>query len=139
MKLIKLDSGRYRIEDESVAMEGLWNNIKETLVVDHGISPAQILRAIQSMEEKGHDAADFGVQGYFQFSYPTSLDRKVRAELRAIRAVRVEFHLAQAKQANGPEAKAAFDRLMNLYFSQDVDGNLLLLGDVSYAQQEEAA
>ena len=137
MKLIKLDSGVYRIEDGPVMIEANWGQIRAQLLYEFEIDPAQIDRAIEDMRAKGHNAADFGVGGCFQFSYPTCLDRKVRAELRAIQAVRAEFHQYQQHEQNGPEAKAAFDRLMHLYFTQDVDGMLLILGE--FEQQYEVA
>jgi hypothetical protein len=134
MKLVKLDNGKFRIEDGAVVIEASWPQIRAQMLYEFEIDPAEIDRAIEDMREKGHDVADFGIAGVFILSYASNLERKVKAELKAIQSVRREFHAAQTRERNGPEAKQAFDRLMHLYFTQDVDGNLLLLGELSYVE-----
>lgn len=140
MKLVKLDDGIFRIEDEGKLIEASWPVIRQSLIVDFDIEPDQLTRALDEMRERNHDVAEFGILNRtFMYSYASTMERKVKAELRAIRDVRIEFHKAQLEQPNGIIAKACFDRLMSLYFTQDVDGNLLLLGEVMCVDEDIAA
>lgn len=132
MKLMKLDSGLFRIEEGATAIEGSWAQIRAQLLYEFEIDPTQLERALDDMREKGNDVADFGVGGYFQFSYGSCVERKVIAELRAIAAVRREFDALAKREPTSPETKQVYDRLMFLYFAQDVESALLLLGAEEY-------
>jgi hypothetical protein len=133
VKLLRLDNGQYRIEDGSVTIEGGWGQIRAQLLYEFEIDPAQIDRAIEDMREKRNDAADFGIQGYFQFSYSTTLERKVKAELMAILDLREEAHTLSVTSKGSPMEKDAYNRLLNMYISFDAAGTLLLLGEELYA------
>jgi hypothetical protein len=132
MKLIRLDSGQFRIEDEAVTIEGGWAQIRAQLVFEFELDSAEIDRAIEDMRDKGHDVCDFGIGGNFQYSYSTSLDRKIKAELRAILALREESHTLSVTAKGSPMEKDAYERLLNIYISFDAEGALLLLGEVNY-------
>jgi hypothetical protein len=131
MKLVRLENERFKILDGPVQIEGAYPQIRAQLLYEYEIAQAELERAEEAMRENAHDTAEFGINGFFTVSYSTFLERKVKSELRAIASVRKEFHALSQYQPGGPETKMVFDRLMHLYFSQDVDGALSLLGDTS--------
>lgn len=135
MKLIKLNNGNYRIVDGAASIEGSWGQIRARMLYEFEIDPKQLSKAADDMRARDNDVAEFGIGGVFIFSYSTCLERKVRAELRAIASVRKEFFKLAKVSAGAPETKQAYDRLMFLYFAQDVEGNLLLLGEDTVAHK----
>lgn len=129
MKLIALVDGYFEIQDDSTRITGTLPDIRKTMTENYGVHAAELQRGMRDMIARGNNVAVFGVNGTFIHSFSTSLDRKVRAELRAIQAVRKEFHALKSVNPDSAEAKQVYDRLMFLYFAQDIDGTLELLGE----------
>jgi hypothetical protein len=127
MKLVKLASGTYRLSDEGSSVEGAWPVIQARMQYEFEIEPDEIDRAIKDMRAKGTDVAEFGLNGLFIYSYHASRKKYVLAELRAILTLRQEFNAQFKVEPQGPETKQAFDRLMNVYMSLNVEAVVELL------------
>lgn len=129
MRLTKLENGRFKIIDGATTIEGTFPQIRAQLLFEFEIGQDQLDKALDDMRDKDNDIAEFGIGGCFLYSMSTRLDRKIRAELRAIHEVRQEFYMLSREDADSPETRQAYDRLMFLYFALDVVGNLELLGE----------
>lgn len=127
MKLTKLSNGMFRLTGDGHSIEGAWPVIQARMQFEYEVDPEEIDRAMQDLRDTGNDVADFGVSGIFIYSYRAGKKRYVVAELKAVSALRQEFNEAYQKEPNGPETKQAFDRLMNLYMSLNVEAVLDLL------------
>lgn len=129
MTLIKLGNGLYRIQDEHVTIEGQWSQIRAQLLFEYEIPNEELEMAIDDMNQKGNDCADFGLDQHFQFSYDSKTQRNISAELKAIAELRLEFFKAFKRNPRSIETQQAAERLQMLYISLNVEGCLLALGE----------
>jgi hypothetical protein len=135
MKLIKMENGNYQLIDGAVTIEGSWPTIEARMRFEYEIEDHEIERAKDDMQTRGNDIAEFSVRGMFLISYSTSARRNAVAELKAIRDLRMEFHVlfekdrARNEDPMEPSAatKEAANRLQNMYIVLNVDALLVLL------------
>jgi hypothetical protein len=128
MKLIKKEDGIWMVQADFETVEGSLHYVKDYLVESKEIEAEEVDAAVATMQMRGDDTAHFGIlRGIFTHTSQSQTTRLIVAELKAIRSMREEFHQAHRRDPDGADTRSAFDRLMNLYMSLNVDGILKAL------------
>jgi len=127
MKFYKLGNGRAKLVGMGFTFEGELAQVTE-LLQERGMDWETVGFMLAEMHRKGHDAAELGdLAGDFEYSYSSGEMKGVLLELEAIRSLREEFANLHRQDPTARETRDAWDRLMNLYFSLNVDEALDLL------------
>lgn len=127
MKLIRLGNGVYRIVDQGKSIEAGYAKVTTLLRFEYEVDLEDLNAAIEEMSATGNDGAEFDEYGWFLRTFSVVKERNIKIELEAVKSLREEF---DAEYKRGPESRAtkdAYNRLMSLYMSLDVDGVLKVL------------
>lgn len=140
MKLIKLEFGMFKIVDGAKAIHGNWGKIESILRFEYDIKQEEIDLAFECAEEHGDDIMHFGViRGMFTHSSKSSDVSSVLAELKAIRSLREEFSVEYKRSEDGPDTRAAWDRLVHMYMVLNVNRAIELLDFEDLLKGEKVA
>lgn len=124
MKLSKIANNRYKFEIDGVTIEGNFDFISN-IMLEYGIEEEETVAALKDIVAKQHDVAFFGLAKTFLYTKKDQNEKYLALELKAVAAVRAELELLTKEYgANSPQAKSAFDRLINLYMSTNIQGVL---------------
>lgn len=115
------NNGKYVANDRGIQIEGTWDQVSKVLVDTYGFEQDELNAAKAVMKHHKHDTADFGLNGFLIMTYSSNGVENMLSELEAIQTARQIFNEEHSVNPESQQTKAAYDRLMYLYFALNVD------------------
>ena len=127
---MKLSNERYKVFDNVMTYEGKLAEVIMYLELELNVAIEEIEFALTTMSSQKHDTAHFGVNFAFTHSSNSNSVSHVVADLRAIRALRMEFKDACERFGDSIESRESHARLISLYSALNVDAVLQLVDPI---------
>lgn len=127
MKLVRMSKDRFQWIDSNVRFEGTLQQVRNYIVESVEVTQSEFEHALDDMYSRGNDTAHFGINRTFIYSSKSCDQQRLMMEFKAVLDLRAEFHREHKRDRDSDATKNAFNRLMSLYMSLNVDAALDVL------------
>ncbi len=129
MKLLKLGNARYRVLDGNISVEGDRAQCV-AYMTENGVLGREILVGLEVMQAKGHNEAEFGVNGTFMYTLQSEPEPTLLEQLQMIQELRQQFHSEYIRSGKSDAANEQFHALYNAYVQLDVEALIKALTEL---------